>query len=118
MKKIFYIMGKSATGKDHIYRALAEDPELDLSRLVLYTTRPRRENEENGREYFFTDEKTLDDLRRRGKIIEERCYQTVNGPWYYFTADDGDYTIPVSSLVQISLVRESTRKEPVCGQKA
>ena len=36
----------------------------------------------------------------------------------YFTADDGDYTIPVSSLVQISLVRESTRKEPVCGQKA
>lgn len=35
----------------------------------------------------------------------------------YFMADDGDYTIPVSSLVQISLVRENTGKEPVCGQK-
>lgn len=36
----------------------------------------------------------------------------------YLTADDGDYTIPVSSLVQISLARESTGKEPVCGLKA
>ena len=36
----------------------------------------------------------------------------------YFTADDGDYTIPVSSLVQISLAGESTGKEPVCGLKA
>ena len=35
----------------------------------------------------------------------------------YFMADDGDYIIPVSSLVQISLVRENTGKEPVCGQK-
>lgn len=36
----------------------------------------------------------------------------------YFTADDGDYRIPVSSLAHISLVRESAGKEPICGQKA
>ncbi len=88
---IFYMMGKSACGKDHIYRAVAEEPGIQgrLEPLVICTTRPMRLGEVNGREYFFTDEKTLDDLRRRGKIIEERCYQTVNGPWYYFTADDG-----------------------------
>lgn len=36
----------------------------------------------------------------------------------YFTADNGDYTIPISSLVQISLRRDSAGKEPICGQKA
>ena len=36
----------------------------------------------------------------------------------YFMADDGDYNVRIDSLVQISLVRESTRKEAVCGQKA
>ncbi|MEE1114246.1 MAG: guanylate kinase [Eubacterium sp.] len=89
MGKIFYIMGKSAVGKDHIYSALRSDPEIPAEPLVLYTTRPMREGEENGREYFFTDEKHLEELRTKGRIIEERCYQTVYGPWYYFTADDG-----------------------------
>ena len=47
-----------------------------------------------------------------GKVIS-----FCNGNAYY-TTDDGDYTIPVSSLVQISLARENTGKEPICGQKA
>ena len=45
MGKIFYIMGKSASGKDHIYEALLRNSELGLSPLVLYTTRPIRKNE-------------------------------------------------------------------------
>ena len=52
--KIFYIMGKSSSGKDSVYRQLEADPELGLKRLVIYTTRPIRDGEENGREYFFT----------------------------------------------------------------
>ena len=38
MGKIFYIMGKSASGKDHIYARLAAHEELGLKKLVLYTT--------------------------------------------------------------------------------
>ena len=53
MGKIFYIMGKSATGKDHLYEALAGREELRLNPIVLYTTRPIRSGEQNGREYFF-----------------------------------------------------------------
>ena len=86
---IFYIMGKSASGKDHIYTALLAEREWTLKPLVLYTTRPMRQGEKNGREYFFTDERHLEELRKAGRIIEERCYQTVSGPWYYFTADEG-----------------------------
>ena len=48
MGKIFYIMGKSASGKDHFYEALLRDPELALSPLILYTTRPIRSSEQNG----------------------------------------------------------------------
>ncbi|MCI5649572.1 MAG: guanylate kinase [Fusicatenibacter sp.] len=89
MGKIFYLMGKSASGKDHIYEHLLKQADLELKPLILYTTRPIRSGEENGREYFFVTEERLARLRREGKIIEERMYQTVHGPWYYFTADDG-----------------------------
>ena len=43
MGKIFYIMGKSSSGKDSIYRQLEKDQELVLKRLVIYTTRPIRD---------------------------------------------------------------------------
>ena len=117
MKKIFYIMGKSATGKDHIYRALAEDPELDLSRLVLYTTRPRRENEENGREYFFTDQKCLQRLRTVGKVIEERVYHTVSGDWYYFTADEGQIDLKQRNYLGIGTLESYKRMREYFGKE-
>ncbi len=45
MGKIFYIMGKSSSGKDTIYNRLRIDEGLKLSNLILYTTRPMREGE-------------------------------------------------------------------------
>lgn len=76
MGKIYYLMGKSASGKDHIYENLIQETALDLKPFVLYTTRPIRSGEQDGREYFFVDEKRLSELREAGKIIEERMYST------------------------------------------
>ena len=101
MGHIFYILGKSATGKDHIYRDLLADTSLMLRPLVLYTTRPRRENEEDGREYFFADEKRLAGLRSSGRLIEERVYHTVYGDWYYFTADEGQIRLEEADYLGI-----------------
>lgn len=56
MGKIYYLMGKSASGKDHIYEHLIQETALDLKPFVLYTTRPIRSGEQDGREYFFVDE--------------------------------------------------------------
>ena len=81
--------GKSSSGKDTIYRNLLECRQLQLKKLIPYTTRPIRAGEKNGREYFFTDEAGLEALRQSGKVIEERVYHTFHGPWYYFTVDDG-----------------------------
>ena len=55
MGKIFYIMGKSASGKDRIYSLLVENKELNLKKLILYTTRPIRAGEEEGVQYYFTE---------------------------------------------------------------
>lgn len=89
MGKIFYIMGKSASGKDTIYRRLIGEQEFDFHTLVPYTTRPVRSGEENGKDYFFTDEAGLLKLQKEKKVVELRTYQTVLGPWHYFTVDDG-----------------------------
>lgn len=109
MGKIFYIMGKSASGKDHIYSLLAADKELDLKTLVLYTTRPIREGEQDGKNYYFTDENKLREFRRNGKLIEERSYQTVHGIWTYFTADDGQVDLAGSDYLGIGTL-ESFKK--------
>lgn len=57
---------------------------------LLYTTRPMRDGEIDGRDYYFVSEDTLNEYRKQGKVIEERTYQTVYGPWTYFTANVGD----------------------------
>ena len=89
MRKLFYLMGKSASGKDTLYRMLLSDPSLALSPFVIYTTRPMRDHEKEGREYHFTDEEGKNSFLRAGKVIELRTYSTVKGPWHYFTVDDG-----------------------------
>ena len=101
MGRIFYIMGKSATGKDHIYNALLQDKALQLFPLVLYTTRPMREGEQEGREYFFVDEARAQRMREKGQIIEERVYDTVYGPWRYFTADEGQIDLDAHDYLGI-----------------
>lgn len=88
MGKIFYVMGKSASGKDTIYKLLLKRlPKL--KRIVMYTTRPKREGENHGVEYYFSSEEELEGFRKKNRLIEERTYETIHGPWTYFTADDG-----------------------------
>ncbi|MCD7736831.1 MAG: guanylate kinase [Lachnospiraceae bacterium] len=87
MGKLFYIMGKSATGKDTIYEALLAREDLGLYPFVMCTTRPVRAKETDGVQYHFVTADDLDRMQREGKVIELRSYDTVQGIWYYFTAD-------------------------------
>ena len=90
MSKIFYLMGKSASGKDTIYKKIKEQmPQLRT--IVIYTTRPIREGETDGVEYFFVDDVRRAELEKAGKVIELREYNTVHGIWKYFTVDDGQF---------------------------
>ena len=112
MGKIFYIIGKSSTGKDTIYKRLLEDESLSLKPIVIYTTRPIREGERHGKEYFFTDEAGLAKLQEDGKVIELRSYNTAHGIWNYFTADseavnlDREHYLMIGVLDSFHAVRE------------
>ena len=74
MGKIYCIMGKSSTGKDTLFKKILGDESLSLKTIVPYTTRPVRAGEKNGVEYFFCDEKKVEELEREGRIIELRAY--------------------------------------------
>lgn len=100
MAKIYYLMGKSASGKDTLYkRLLQECPKLRT--VVLYTTRPIRAGETDGVEYHFTTPAELELLKKQGRVIEERTYQTVRGPWSYATVDDGQIDLNQASYLII-----------------
>ena len=81
-------MGKSATGKDTIYKRLLADEKLNLKKIVTYTTRPIRAGEKPGEEYFFIGEDDVKKLDEEGKIVELRAYNTVHGIWKYMTVAD------------------------------
>lgn len=101
MGKLFCMMGKSSSGKDTIYKALVEDHELGLHTVVPYTTRPVREGEAEGKNYYFVTEEVYGQMASEGKIIEARAYNTVHGLWRYFTADDGQIDFSKGNFIVI-----------------
>ncbi len=116
MGTIFYLIGKSATGKDTIYKLLLQNPQLSLKPVILYTTRPIREGETNGIEYYFTDLNELKKLRIQNKIIEERTYHTVLGNWHYFTVNDTQFTSS-SPLLMIGTLESFQAIQKYFGKK-
>lgn len=114
MGKIFYVMGKSASGKDTIYKRLLEMfPQIKT--VTLYTTRPIRDGEEDGVEYYFTVREKLEDFRKTGRVIEERTYQTIYGPWSYFTVDDGQIDLKHSSYLMIGTLESYKKMQQYFG---
>ena len=101
MPKLFLIMGKSASGKDTLYKDIINRFCNRLGIVVPYTTRPKRQGETEGVEYHFITESLMSRMKRDGKVIESRCYQTVYGPWYYLTVDDGQIDLSKRSSILI-----------------
>lgn len=100
MGKIYYIMGKSATGKDTIYSKLKEEIKK-IKGIVLYTTRPIRDNEKDGVEYHFIKNEKLEEFKRANKVIEYRTYKTIYGDWTYATIDDGKINLKKRNYITI-----------------
>ena len=98
MNKIFYLIGKSSTGKDTLLEMLLKDRELKLKKIIQYTTRPIRGGEEEGREYHFIDDAEAERMKKAGLIVEMRAYNTVHGIWKYMLADDGQFAEPADRI--------------------
>jgi guanylate kinase len=111
-------MGKSGSGKDTIFKRLSEDGRLQLKGIVLYTTRPKRDNETNGIEYHFIGEGKLKKFIELGKIIELREYDTVNGKWYYGTVDDGQIDLEKNNYIIITTLEAYTKLQAYYGMNS
>ena len=118
MGKLFYIMGKSASGKDTIYQKLLESQEFHFRRLIIYTTRPIRDGEKDGQEYYFVNEESFQSLKAAGKIIEDRGYESVYGLWRYFTVDNMDLEnynyLGIGTLESYEQLRKYYGENKVC----
>lgn len=89
MNKIFYIMGKSSSGKDTIYKKIFEiikENSLNIKPLIISTTRPIRQGEQNGIEYYFKTKNEFEKDLLKNDVLEYRVYNTVNGEWIYYTS--------------------------------
>lgn len=109
MGKLFYIMGKSSSGKDTIYGEILSRKDLNLMPFIMYTTRPIRAKETDGVEYHFVTEEQLHRMQEAEQVIELRMYETVYGPWYYFTADGDTVDMEHCSYIALGTL-ESYRK--------
>lgn len=118
MGKIYCVMGKSSSGKDTVYKKLKEQYK-EFRLIVPYKTRPIREGEKDGVEYYFVDPEQFRAMKEDGKVIESRSYNTKCGIWTYFTADDGqidlsaaDYLL-IGTLVSYQALREYFGEEAI-----
>ena len=115
MGKIFYIMGKSAVGKDRIYSVLRRDKELNLKNILLYTTRAIRKGERDGVDYYFIDEEQIQMFQKEEQIIEMRSYQTVHGIWRYLTVNDGQFQLEQQSCIMIGTLESYEKMKQYFG---
>ena len=116
MGKIYYMMGKSSSGKDTLYREVSKRCP-DLRGVVPYTTRPIREGEEEGVAYHFVDEETLAGLEAAGKVIELRAYDTIHGIWKYCTVDDGQIDLARADYLMIGTLESYEKMRAFYGQE-
>lgn len=117
MGKIFYIMGKSSSGKDSIFKEIKKRM-TQLKGIVLYTTRPIREGETDGVEYHFVDEERLRQLEECGSVIEQRAYHTKCGIWRYFTADDGQIDLEKENYLVIGTLESYQAMKRYFGEQS
>lgn len=75
------IVGESGSGKSELVKELSS---YGINKVVTYTTRPKRNNEVNGIDYYFITKDVFDKYASTGFFIEHNAYRN----WYYGTALD------------------------------
>jgi guanylate kinase len=67
--RLFVIAAPSGAGKTTLVKAMVDrNPELEFS--ISYTTREKRVNEVEGKDYFFVDEDKFQALKKKGELLE------------------------------------------------
>jgi guanylate kinase len=69
---LIIIAGGSGTGKTTVENLLTQD--TNIIKLVSTTTRPKREGEENGKDYYFISKEEFETELKKGRFLEYVVY--------------------------------------------
>ena len=89
MGKIFYIMGKSSSGKDSFYRALMKKNPWGLKKLVIYTTVLSGMEKRMGGNIILSARTGISSLRQRARLLKSGVMTPYMAPGGILPADDG-----------------------------
>ena len=90
-------MGKSNTGKTEIAKAIQR--QQHFNKITTFTSRPARDGEVNGGDYWFISKEEFLQKIEEGFFAEYQVYHTEFGDWYYGSAKEsysGDGVIILS----------------------
>lgn len=84
---LIVLIGKSGSGKDAILNFLTEY--LKYNKVIVYTTRPKREYEVDGKDYHFISDEEFNKFMDSNKFVE---YSFFNNWWYGTLREDVENT--------------------------
>lgn len=106
-KSRIILVGKAASGKDHLRKTLEG---RGFKYAVSFTTRPPRDGEVDGKDYFFVDEFEFKNLIEQNFFYE---YVSFNG-WFYGTSKEQWYDtddIFIMTPGGVNKIKTSDRKQ-------
>lgn len=81
MGRILCLLGKAGVGKDTLAAGLLKNKKA--TKAVSYTTRPKRDGEIEGEDYYFISNEQFLKMKYNGEFLEETSYIVNGETWYY-----------------------------------
>lgn len=110
------LIGMSCSGKDTVLQKCIElskssEEYYNLEKVVSYTTRPMREGEVHGQDYWFVTDEELEKMDLEGKLFTVNNYNTKFGIWSYGLAIDSftyneNYKIHITNAEEFEELKE------------
>lgn len=115
MIQLIVLVGKSCSGKDSVKKVLTEKYKIES--VLEYTTRPMRPGEVQDQTYHFISKEEFIDKIDKNDFIHWKCFNTVQGEWYYGLAlkdikiDSVLITYPSELIAIIPILKEKFDKK-------
>ena len=101
--KVINLSGASSVGKDEIKKMLLEDSDLKLMESVSMTTRPQKDDEIDGKDYYFIDFRVFADAIKNKELLE---YTEFNGYYYGTPRAQVEFLVNAGKNVLIEVTAE------------
>ncbi|GAB4142918.1 MAG: guanylate kinase [Planctomycetaceae bacterium] len=81
--RVLVLSGPSGSGKTTIVNRLVGNPSVSLMKAISATTRPPRQGEIDGQDYYFLSQEEFDRRRKNGEFLE--CAEVFGAGYWYGT---------------------------------